>query len=320
MTEPLYIVLDMDETLGCVMPLYDFVEGVDAETLARRVTLIASSEINDQHQTYILRPSWIPVFRYLAHYNKSRDRKYDVRCYILSNNASQALVDFLAAVCNVICGATLFHGAFSRYSPSRGRDTETKSLSVLRAAIGDPSLGAHNVLFFDDLKHVLTDELGGNGIQVTPYSHFTPINTLATLFGVQGTPQHAKASKNAQPDVRNYIHHSPWSREHEKDYYENEGKEFLQIVKTALHGAKMSGGSRMPLITTPPQPASLSQYNALATWPGGMGAPQALLYSTDASVPVLAKVGGRRQRSTRRTTRRRRTVKKRGASRRHRRA
>ena len=185
----------------------------------------------------------------------------------------------------------------AKRAPPRGGETEAKSPAVLRGVIG-PDANASNVLLFDDLKHVLTEELGPQrGIQVPPYSHFTPINTLATLLEVQGTPMHAEASRNGKQDMRNYLHTPP-------DYraYMKEALGFLEIVKAFLgfldfsspQNVKMIGGA-VPSLA----PAPLSSVNAIATWPGGIGDPRALLYSTDTQVQFKAS-GGRRK-ATRKT-------------------
>jgi hypothetical protein len=141
-------------------------------------------------------------------------------------------------------------------------------------------------MFFDDMHHVLTEELGdGHGIQVPPYVHFTPIDTLAALLGVRRTPVHATAVKESRTEMREYVHTPP-----NYEAYMNEAPTFIALIRNFLSANQVetqmqSGGAVL-------SPAPLSSVNATTTWPGGVGG--ALLYSTDSQVQFKAS-GGRRK-------------------------
>ncbi len=177
-----WVGFDMDECLGEFLSLWPF-----CETLTNRLfraqrneylSLVAKRlEESDQH--WLFRPGIDAVLQLLVD-AQAVDKLYG--CFILSNNGSQNLVECVRMILNIRAkrlGARgeLFRVGWSRNSPCRKGDMK-KSLDEIQECLTYERLpGARSLLFFDDMKHVLTSQIP-NYIQVSPYIHYTPVSQI----------------------------------------------------------------------------------------------------------------------------------------------
>jgi hypothetical protein len=141
--------------------------------------------------TWLVRPVIYEVLALLYHAFKAR-RVHGA--FIFSNNGSQELVDFVAFYCNAYMRRKfqdfhlppVFKMAACRGSPLRSPGTLIKSFTEIQQALrlqGLPTMDSeHDLLFFDDMQHVLSGEIPGY-VQVRPYLNYCPIDRVIDALG-----------------------------------------------------------------------------------------------------------------------------------------
>jgi hypothetical protein len=177
---PKWVGFDMDECIGSVMPLYAFVKHLPAEALIN--ALLASEAARS---TWLIRPAtyYAVDILYRAWIN---GKVYGA--FIFSNNGSQDLVNFVADYLNTYMArrygvreAKVFKMGVCRGSPARTPGSLDKSFSEVQRALsayGLPLLTSErDLLFFDDMVHVLTGEIR-DYVQVRPYYNHCPIERV----------------------------------------------------------------------------------------------------------------------------------------------
>ncbi len=220
-----WIGFDMDECIGSVMPLYSFLLGGmkhgktprDKLLITRRIAdAIIESEIIGL--TWLVRPVMLDVLRRIY---RAYKRRAIEGAFIYSNNGSPELVEFMMYLCNafmwrlfsdksrpwIFC-ACMHHG-----SPLRPKGSLVKNFAEIRnclTAYGKPlPTSTEDLLFFDDLKHVLADEIP-NYVQVPAYINHTSVHTLVEVLGflenIVGSTEWekivAQAIKNQEEDMK----------------------------------------------------------------------------------------------------------------------
>jgi hypothetical protein len=191
---PKWVGFDMDECIGSVMPLYAFVKHlpVGRPRDALKEALFASES---SHATWLIRPA---IFYTLDILHRAWKAGAIAGAFILSNNSSQELVNFIAEFLNMAMArqfgttdAAVFKMAVCRNSPVRTPGSLEKSFSEVQRALsgyGLPLLTSErDLLFFDDMVHVLTGEIR-DYIQVRAYFNHCPIDrVIAALASCEPT-------------------------------------------------------------------------------------------------------------------------------------
>jgi hypothetical protein len=110
--------------------------------------------------------------------------------FIFSNNGSDGLVEFVSKYCNYWMARKardygrprIFQLAVSRSSPLRSPGSLEKSYAEVQRALGSAGLtllsSPGDLLFFDDMSHVLQSEIA-HYVQIRPYFNVCPIATVA---------------------------------------------------------------------------------------------------------------------------------------------
>lgn len=196
-----WIGFDMDECIGSLMPLYTFVTELPAfyreakpdappdEALNLLIQTLVRSELTKK--TWLIRPALISTLNIL--YEAWITRKIQ-GAFIYSNNGSGRLVRFVASFLNGFI-ATIFKGkssqlfqmAISLTTPCRtlgSTDKTFKDIQTCLQAHGLPRVSSSSdLLFFDDLEHVLAGEIT-HYVKVRPYTNFTNMFTLLEVMEV----------------------------------------------------------------------------------------------------------------------------------------
>lgn len=182
MQTKVWVGFDMDECLGQFLSLWPFCESLPNRLFraqrAEYLSLVAKRiEESDQH--WLFRPGIDAVIRILVEAHEV-NKLYG--CFILSNNGSQNLVECVRIILNLRANrfgakSELFLAAWSRNSPCRKGDMK-KSLDEIQECLAYSGLpGVRSLLFFDDMKHVLTNQIPYY-IQVSRYIHYTPFSQI----------------------------------------------------------------------------------------------------------------------------------------------
>jgi len=189
-----WVGFDMDECIGCVMPLFFPLTYIDPKKEIVEEEDFVKGEL--MQQTYVLRSSFIQLLFSLwrAFLNKKI-----AGAFVLSNNGSEPLVQFITRSCNYILQKlfgletppSVFRMGISAESPIRfalGPDFKyIKSFLVVQhclLASGLPPCSSESdLLFFDDQIHVLQSEIP-HYHQVTQYKHITPIDDLSKTLHI----------------------------------------------------------------------------------------------------------------------------------------
>lgn len=335
----------MDECVGSVMPLYaflaEFVNRDGPNVLPTMRALLIHSELSGK--TWLLRPAMVHLLLRLFEAQKA---KQIVGVFLFSNNGSGSLVTFIRYLLNGLVafltddeeGENLILMSVHAHHESRPANY-VKSYEVIQgslAAHGLPTLASpHDLLFYDDMAHVLKDETP-HYVQVRAYKNITPVPNLVEVFAFfnnyLGTDVYESivnmALRDQTKDRSEYpdqVFQPPTLEETQTDFLQMDAalRHFLQskpprkrprmIPASPRKIKRKSRSPTMNMIRSPPQPAPLSSSNAYTTWPGGVD-PTARLFNTD-NQGYTAKGG---KRSRRRSTRRRRAQhKKRRNTRRH---
>jgi hypothetical protein len=183
---PRWVGFDLDECIGSVMPLYAFVK-----EFSYNFELLAEDLYNSEAtgETWLLRPAIYDALRFL--YRGVRAGKI-YGAFILSNNSSKELVQFIGYYCNFWirkkfedAPSDVFKMAIHRGSPLRSPNSLEKSLREIQRALSLARLplltNVRDLLFFDDMVHVLTSEIPGY-VQVRPYLNTCPVSQIAQAF------------------------------------------------------------------------------------------------------------------------------------------
>jgi hypothetical protein len=197
-----WVGFDMDECIGSLMPLYAFVTKLPKAFIANGSTAENAFETmknvlylsENYNMTWLVRPAFYDALKYLYTAHK---RGLIYGAFIFSNNGSQELVDFMVYYCNGwiaqkfhdFSRPAIFKMGVCRGSPLRSPGSLVKSLSEIQTALrrkGLPALEkASDLLFFDDMVHVLSDEIK-DYVQVRPYMNLCALDkVIQALSGLE---------------------------------------------------------------------------------------------------------------------------------------
>jgi hypothetical protein len=219
-----WVGFDMDECIGSLMPLYEFVSqlpvhirnpDVHASVLSDMADALYVSE--SRGDTWLVRPAMMDILEPL--YNAVRDGRI-VGAFIYSNNSSFELVTFVAFLLNVFTqhrlGLSLvpfiFRMAMWNGAPCRRRHGLVKSYKAVQDCLyysGLPACSSPaDLLFYDDMSHVLQSETPYY-LQVHPYFHHTPVaNVIEAIRAIQPRMSSVKwttiASNAIQMQLRDF--------------------------------------------------------------------------------------------------------------------
>lgn len=189
---PRWVGFDMDECIGSVMPLYAFIKHLPAKAM---IDALLASEA--AHDTWLIRPA---IYYTLDILYRAWINGAIYGAFVFSNNGSQELVNFIADYLNTymmrrygLLDAKVFKMAVCRSSPARTPGSLDKSYSEVQRLLsghGLPMLTSErDLLFFDDMVHVLTSEIH-DYVQVRPYYNHCPtdrvISALASCEALVG--------------------------------------------------------------------------------------------------------------------------------------
>jgi len=182
-----WVGFDMDECIGSVMPLFDFIHEVRGDALEHMFDLIYESEITGR--TWLFRPAMFKTLRVL--WSAMKAKKIE-GAFVFSNNGSERLVQYVAAQLNYfvqrmlnIPTANLFLMAIHMSAPCRKEFGAVKSYEAVQHCLAAHDLpqcsSPEHLLFFDDLSHVLQSQILHYS-QVSPYLNHTDISILADVL------------------------------------------------------------------------------------------------------------------------------------------
>lgn len=221
-----WIGFDMDECIGCVMPLFHFVEQApSARVKDYMIRHILAAELSGE--TWLFRPALLQLLSavWIAYLEKQI-----TGCFILSNNGSEELIAFVCETLNAYIEQTQRLAARPRvFVFGAGLYNPARSDGVAAAAAADAGkkdlrciarlLEAHgftsaplrkDILFYDDMRHVLQSEIP-NYIHVRPYVHYTPyarlravLRPLREMFGAKWESVCAASRRDQHADMREH--------------------------------------------------------------------------------------------------------------------
>jgi hypothetical protein len=198
-----WVGFDMDECIGSVMPIYPFVTKLPkayaaatgksgSDVYEAMTNALYMSEITKN--TWVLRPAFYDALSVL--YRAFKTGKI-YGAFIFSNNGSQELVDFLVHYSNACMARkfndldrpAIFKMGACRDSPLRSPGSLIKSYAEIQGALAKKGLplmsSGRDLLFFDDMVHVLTGEIR-DYVQVRPYLNLCPLErVVAALSGLE---------------------------------------------------------------------------------------------------------------------------------------
>ena len=207
---PKWVGFDMDECIGSVMPLYAFVSGLENKHIPDLLRALYKCE--RRLTTWLIRPAIYDALRMLY---RAWQRGAVAGAFIFSNNGSQSLVTFISAYLNSWMASTfddpsavrIFQMAVYRGSPLRSPHSLIKSYKEIQGALtlqGLPLLnGPQDLLFFDDLDHVLMEEIP-NYVKVRPYMNLCPLDNVIKGLTEFGTKIGADEWKKRVDRARSY--------------------------------------------------------------------------------------------------------------------
>ena len=188
-----WVGFDMDECIGSVMPLYDFIHKLRGqEDFLQMCDSLYESEITGR--TWLFRPA---IFKALRLLWAAYDRGAIQGAFILSNNSSDALVQTVGIMLNVFIQrlvnkehATLvFQLAISMGSPCRAAFGDVKSYEVVQHSLSahnlQPCTSPEHLLFFDDMSHVLQSQIP-HYVRVPPYFNHIDVMIIADVLDPLG--------------------------------------------------------------------------------------------------------------------------------------
>jgi hypothetical protein len=181
-----WVGFDMDECLGSFMGLWPF-----CELLPKSMNFLERSEyyqavaerISESSKHWLFRPG---LDRLLTALVAAQRKGQIVGCFILSNNGSAELVEMVRLIMNHRAsrgstpGTPLFLAGWHRFAKCR-RGNTSKEYDLIQNCLASQGLplitGANDLLFFDDMRHLLTDQIP-HYIQVQPYFNYTPVEVV----------------------------------------------------------------------------------------------------------------------------------------------
>lgn len=185
-----WIGFDMDECIGSVMPLYSFVTFIPKITNDDNVIIALMQTLFDselENKTWLVRPALLESLE-LVH--RAYVKKQIYGAFILSNNGSKELVNFVASFLNFCMwklyddkgpNSLIFKMTVCSNTPARKPYRLEKNFTVVQqclAAEGLPTCSSTNdLLFFDDLLFPMNDEIKYY-VQVPAYLFQTEINAF----------------------------------------------------------------------------------------------------------------------------------------------
>ncbi len=194
-----WVGFDMDECIGSVMPLYTFITMIPAlfveenpdEPPEAAWTLLQRALVRSElsGKTWLLRPAIIDALDIL--YKEWRAGKIK-GAFIYSNNGSERLVRFIGFLLNGMIAARhgdknarLFQMGIHLKAPCRTQGSIDKTFTDIQACLSayglPPASSSADLMFFDDMEHVLAGEIP-NYVQVRPYFNHTSIYTLLEVL------------------------------------------------------------------------------------------------------------------------------------------
>lgn len=216
-----WIGFDMDECIGSVMPLYTFIAELprafraagEQDTAKMYNTIKNCIYLSERaKQTWLLRPAMYDALEALYQAYKA-GRFYGA--FILSNNGSQKLVNFIAYYCNSYLWRRfhdytypqIFKMAVSRHSPCRSPGSQDKTFDEVQRALtahGQPLLTSpRDLMFFDDQEHILAGEIP-HYVRVRPYYNYCKVDrvsgALASCADLIGAEAWAQIVQHAQEE------------------------------------------------------------------------------------------------------------------------
>lgn len=264
-----WVGFDMDECLGSFMPLHSFIDNIPRvlaasnpkidlkEVMFAMLEQIINSEM--RKDTWMLRPAMIDALKYVYKAHKSG---FIEGAFIFSNNGSEELVNFVGLLCNGILWrlfsdveqTRIFKMCIHYGSPFRSNDgvKDFQNIQNCLAGYELPLLSSpDDLLFFDDLEHVLASE-SRHYVKIRPYFNYTPIDHVAyALSYLQLFMDFTdwadiyniglEYQKEDLRSLRQYIPEKPDA---------DETKEDRQIIKAVFrgffesHGLKVGGGEK----------------------------------------------------------------------------
>ena len=213
-----WVGFDMDECIGSVMPLFYFVESIDIADMIRAADVLIDSE--ESGSTWLIRPAMKEVLRLLggAYFAKQIQG-----AFLLSNNGSELLVNFIAVLFNrwirriflLSEEPMMFVMGVSASSSVRlalgAEMSYVKSFDVVQHCLGSygfpPCSSPSDLLFFDDQPHVLAGEIP-HYCRVRAYHNQTPVWRVQKALGMFVPESVATVAAEAahQADERDAIH------------------------------------------------------------------------------------------------------------------
>jgi hypothetical protein len=181
------------------MPLYTFVNELPELYIAAHPdepesvpwTLLQQALVHSElsGRTWILRPAVISALDVI---HKAWRSKKIAGAFLYSNNGSEVLVKFVQYLLNGLIGTLynernpyVFKMGIHLNAPCRTPGSLDKTFKDIQACLEahdlPPASSAADLMFFDDLEHVLASEIP-NYVQVRPYHNHTSINVLVEVF------------------------------------------------------------------------------------------------------------------------------------------
>ncbi len=181
------------------MPLYSFItrlpglysEARPEEPSEEAWTLLQHALVRSElsGKTWLLRPAVINALDVV--YKAWRTGKIQ-GAFLYSNNGSERLVRFIGFLLNGIVAAKngtrnarLFQMGVHLKAPCRTQGSIDKTFADIQACLSahglPPASSAADLLFFDDMQHVLAGEIS-HYVQVRPYMNHTSIYTLLEVL------------------------------------------------------------------------------------------------------------------------------------------
>jgi hypothetical protein len=182
-----WVGFDMDECVGSVMPLFDFIHEVRDDVFEPMLDLIYESEITGR--TWLFRPA---IFKTLRTLWLAKTAKKIQGAFLFSNNGSARLVRYVAAQLNYFIQrmmnvpvADLFQMAIHLSAPCRREFGSEKSYEAVQHCLAThdlpPCSSPEHLLFFDDMSHVLQSQIL-HYVQVSAYLNHTDVSILADVL------------------------------------------------------------------------------------------------------------------------------------------
>lgn len=192
-----WIGFDMDECIGSVMPLYEYVvqmpfEKNSGRSLSMMYNKIAEALYESEHvgYTWLVRPAVREALKLL--YDAYSSKKV-YGAFVYSNNGSSELVTFVAFLMNVFIKhqqnltkvPLVFKMAVWQGAPCRPKTSYVKSYASVQTCLKYNNLpectSKNDLMFFDDMEHVLQKEIP-HYVQVPPYFNHTPATHIIQLL------------------------------------------------------------------------------------------------------------------------------------------